>query len=58
MPPERGWTVADVEGAVAELVTAVADEVEARTRRRARAAALLEDTKALRVASLLNNMEV
>ena len=55
---EQSGTVADVEGAVAELVTAVADEVEARTRRRARAAALLEDTKALRVASLLNDMEV
>ena len=55
---EQSGTVADVDGAVAELVTAVADEVEARTRRRARAAALLEDTKALRVASLLNDMEV
>ena len=55
---QQSGTVADVEGAVAELVTAVADEVEARSRRRARAAALLEDTKALRVASLLNDMEV
>ena len=55
---QQSGTVADVDGAVAELVTAVADEVEARTRRRARAAALLEDTKALRVASLLNDMEV
>ena len=55
---QQSGSESDVEGAVAELVTAVADEVEARASRRARAAALLEDTKALRVASLLTDMEV
>lgn len=51
-------TEAEVEAAVADLVAAVADEVEARATRRARAASLLEDTRALRVAALLNKVEV
>jgi hypothetical protein len=53
---ERG-SEADVDGAVADLVMAVADEVESRARRRARAAALLEDTRALRVAALTTSVE-
>jgi len=43
---------------VADFVRAVADEVEARATRRARAAALLDDTRALRVAALKDKVEV
>lgn len=42
---------------VAEFITAVAQEVEARAARRARAAALLDDTRDVRVAALLATME-
>jgi hypothetical protein len=51
--PEAG--VADD---VAEFITAVAQEVEARAARRARAAALLDDTKELRVAALMQQAGV
>ncbi len=41
-----------------DLVAAVADEIEARSARRSRAAALLNETKPLRVAALLTSVEV
>jgi hypothetical protein len=53
--PDSGSST-DVEAAVAELVSAVADEVEARADRAGRAAALMEQTRAARVASLVNSM--
>jgi hypothetical protein len=55
--PDSGG-VADVEAAVADLVQAVADEVEMRAKRRKRAKCVLDDTRELRVAALLNSMEV
>jgi hypothetical protein len=55
--PDSGGVV-DVDAAVADLVQAVADEVETRANRRKRAASLLDNTKELRVAALLNSMEV
>jgi hypothetical protein len=48
----------DVEAAVADLVQAVADEVEMRAKRRKRAKCVLDETRELRVAALLNSMEV
>jgi hypothetical protein len=48
----------EVASAVADLVAAVADEVEMRAKRRSRAKYVLDDTKGLRVAALLNKMEV
>jgi hypothetical protein len=50
--------VVDVDAAVADLVQAVADEVEVRAKRRQRAKCVLDNTKELRVAALLNKMEV
>jgi len=54
-----GIVVAEAGGSddVAEFVQAVADEVEARTARRARAARLLDDTRATRVEALLTSVE-
>jgi hypothetical protein len=55
--PDSGG-VNEVEAAVADLVQAVADEVEMRAKRRKRAKCVLDDTRELRVAALLNSMEV
>ena len=55
--PHSGSAV-DVDAAVSDLVQAVADEVEMRAKRRKRAKCVLDDTKELRVAALLNTMEV
>jgi hypothetical protein len=55
--PDSGG-VNEVEAAVADLVQAVADEVEMRAKRRKRAKCVLDETRELRVAALLNSMEV
>lgn len=54
---DRG-SEADVDGAVADLVMAVADEVENRAKRRKRAQCVLDETRALRVAALTKMVEV
>lgn len=55
--PDSGGVV-DVDAAVADLVQAVANEVEMRAKRRQRAKCVLDETKELRVAALLNKVEV
>jgi hypothetical protein len=46
------------QASISDLASAVADELETRQKRRKRAECLLDDTRALRVAALMSNMEV
>jgi hypothetical protein len=48
----------EVEAAVADLVQAVADEVEARAKRRSRAKCVLDETRELRVAALRESINL